>query len=211
MQGTQIRCLVRELRSHMPRGNQRVHGTTKEPLFTATRKSPRTTTEDPAQQQQQKTKPQSFLKPTKREQDFKRLQIHKTMQTGKRPQKLLYSIANLEKTESMIPDTDKRSGEVQGPQKVGSQTGDCLCNKLRTPKILRSGWPEQEEPLVRITVQTGIICCCSVTQSCQIPCNPRDCSMPGFPVLHHFSQSLLKLMPIESAMPSNHLVLQNRL
>ena len=30
--------------------------------------------------------------------------------------------------------------------------------------------------------------------------------MPGFPVLH-FSQSLLRLMPIESVMPSNHLIL----
>ena len=33
-----------------------------------------------------------------------------------------------------------------------------------------------------------------------------DCSMPGFPVLHYF-QSLLKLMPTESEIPSNHLVL----
>ena len=30
--------------------------------------------------------------------------------------------------------------------------------------------------------------------------------MPGFPV-HHHSQSLLKLMTIESVMPSNHLIL----
>ena len=33
-----------------------------------------------------------------------------------------------------------------------------------------------------------------------------DCSMPGFPV-HHNSQSLLKLMSIESLMPSSHLIL----
>ena len=26
--------------------------------------------------------------------------------------------------------------------------------------------------------------CCSVTQSCPTLCNPMDCSMPGFPVLH---------------------------
>ena len=31
-----------------------------------------------------------------------------------------------------------------------------------------------------------------------------DCSTPGFPVLHYFCQSLLKLM---SVMPSNHLIL----
>ena len=27
--------------------------------------------------------------------------------------------------------------------------------------------------------------CCSVTQLCLSLCNPMDCSMPGFPVLHH--------------------------
>ena len=33
-----------------------------------------------------------------------------------------------------------------------------------------------------------------------------DCSTPGFPVLHHL-QSLLRLMSIQSVMPSNHLIL----
>ena len=33
-----------------------------------------------------------------------------------------------------------------------------------------------------------------------------DCSTPGFPVLHHL-WSMLKLMSIESVMPSNHLIL----
>ena len=27
--------------------------------------------------------------------------------------------------------------------------------------------------------------CCSVAQSCPTLCNPMDCSMPDFPVLHH--------------------------
>ena len=36
-------------------------------------------------------------------------------------------------------------------------------------------------------------------------CGPMDCSMPGFPV-HHQLLDLLKLMSIESAMPSNHLI-----
>ena len=35
-----------------------------------------------------------------------------------------------------------------------------------------------------------------------------DCRMPGFPVHHQLmSMSLLKLMSIESVMPSNHLIL----
>ena len=45
----------------------------------------------------------------------------------------------------------------------------------------------------------------SVTQLCPTPCDPMDCSSPGFPV--HYCQSLLKLMSIESVMPSNHLIL----
>ena len=46
----------------------------------------------------------------------------------------------------------------------------------------------------------------SVAQLCLTPCNPMNSSMPGLPV-HHYSWSLLKLMPIESAMPSSHLIL----
>ena len=46
----------------------------------------------------------------------------------------------------------------------------------------------------------------SVTQSCLTFCNPTDCSTPGFPAFT-ISQSLLKLMTIESMMPSNHLIL----
>ena len=42
----------------------------------------------------------------------------------------------------------------------------------------------------------------SVTQSCPTICNPRDQSTPGLPVHHQ-----LKLMSIESVMPSNHLIL----
>ena len=28
--------------------------------------------------------------------------------------------------------------------------------------------------------------CCSVAQSCPSLCNPTNCSMPGFPILHHY-------------------------
>ena len=46
----------------------------------------------------------------------------------------------------------------------------------------------------------------SVTQSWPTLCNPMKCSMPGFPILHYLL-GLLKLMSIESVMPSNHLIL----
>ena len=32
--------------------------------------------------------------------------------------------------------------------------------------------------------RTTMFCCCSVAKLCPTPCNPRDCSMPGFPVLY---------------------------
>ena len=46
----------------------------------------------------------------------------------------------------------------------------------------------------------------SVAQSCPTLCDPMDRSMPGLPI-HHQLQSLLKLMSIESVIPSNHLIL----
>ena len=49
-------------------------------------------------------------------------------------------------------------------------------------------------------------CCCLVTKSCLTFCDPLDCSMPGFPVLHY----LLKFAQTQvhwSVMPSHHLVL----
>ena len=30
--------------------------------------------------------------------------------------------------------------------------------------------------------------CCSVTQLCLTPCNPVDCSTPGFPVPHYLPE-----------------------
>ena len=43
-------------------------------------------------------------------------------------------------------------------------------------------------------------------QSCLTLCDPMDCSMSGLPV-HHQLPELLKLMSVESVMPSNHLIL----
>ena len=44
----------------------------------------------------------------------------------------------------------------------------------------------------------------SVAQLCPVLCDPADCSTPGFSITN--SRSLLKLMSIESVMPSNHLI-----
>jgi len=49
-------------------------------------------------------------------------------------------------------------------------------------------------------------CWCSVAQSCLTLCNPMDCSTLA-PLSFTISESLLKLMPIESVTPSNYLIL----
>ena len=46
----------------------------------------------------------------------------------------------------------------------------------------------------------------SIAQSCPTLCDPMNCSTPGLPV-HHQLWSLLKLMSVESVMPSNYLIL----
>ena len=46
----------------------------------------------------------------------------------------------------------------------------------------------------------------SVAHSCPTLCNPMNCSTPDLPV-HHQLWSSLKLMAIESVMPSSHLIL----
>ena len=47
----------------------------------------------------------------------------------------------------------------------------------------------------------------SVAQSCPTLCDPTDCSTPGLLVHHQLLEFVLKLMSIESVMPSNHLIL----
>ena len=54
------------------------------------------------------------------------------------------------------------------------------------------------------------LCCCSVAQSCPALCDLVDCSTPAS-LSFTISQSLLRLMFIESVMPSNHLILYHPL
>ena len=46
----------------------------------------------------------------------------------------------------------------------------------------------------------------SVAPSCPTPCDPMDCSTPGFPA-HQQLPELTQIMSIESVMPPNHLIL----
>ena len=62
-----------------------------------------------------------------------------------------------------------------------------------------------------ISLIVSACCCyCSVTKSCPTLCETMDWSTPGFPVLHDLPE-LLKLMSIESVMPSKHLILSRPL
>ena len=53
---------------------------------------------------------------------------------------------------------------------------------------------------------TSPSCCCSVAQSCPAPCDPRTAAC-HVSLFFTISQSLLKLMSIESVIQSSHLIL----
>ena len=47
--------------------------------------------------------------------------------------------------------------------------------------------------------------CCSVTKSCPTLCDPRDCSTPGFPVLHYLLElAQTHVHPVSDAIQSSH-------
>ena len=59
-------------------------------------------------------------------------------------------------------------------------------------------WPRSKSKVTFHLLTIGS-CCCSVTKSCLTLCDPMDCSMPHFPVLHHLPELA---QSIESVMPS---------
>ena len=71
---------------------------------------------------------------------------------------------------------------------------------------------ESQKAVLKLGIQkmkimpSDLISFSSVAQSWLTPCDPMGCSMPGLPV-HHQLLELLKLISIESVMPSNHLIL----
>ena len=48
--------------------------------------------------------------------------------------------------------------------------------------------PSLKLPLAKHKKHYKLTVYCSVTQSCPTLCDPRDCSMPGFPVLHYLPE-----------------------
>ena len=86
------------------------------------------------------------------------------------------------------------------------------CLHSANPSLLHSGHVQINLPsliLVFPSMKLNILInslVSSVAQSCPTLCNLMDCSTLGFPVLYHFPD-LLKLMSIESLIPSNHPIL----
>ena len=66
--------------------------------------------------------------------------------------------------------------------------------------MLQRNHPWKEESINSANFQSS-----SIFQSCLILCDPMNCSMPGFPVYCN-PWLLLRLVSIESVMPSNHLI-----
>ena len=74
-----------------------------------------------------------------------------------------------------------------------------IFNGIKSIKILN-----HHAVYLKLVLQINYVCL--VGKSCLTLCNPMDYSTPSFPVYHQLPE-LLKLMSIESVMPSNHLIL----
>ena len=83
---------------------------------------------------------------------------------------------------------------------------------LKMVDFITSYKRNESEKVYTNTQKYMYVCICiyilfsSVSQLCPTPCDLMDCSMPGLLSVTN-SWSLLKLMFIESVMPSNHLIL----
>ena len=79
--------------------------------------------------------------------------------------------------------------------------------RIRWPKYWRFSFniSPSNEHSGRIFYRMDWLDLLAVAQLCPTFCDPMDCSTPGLPITN--SWSLLKLMSIESVMPSNHLIL----
>ena len=85
------------------------------------------------------------------------------------------------------PETIKLSVENTGSKFLGFGLGDVFLNLTPKPKATKAKIDKRD--LIKLKNVCTSVQFSSVTQSCLTLCDPRDCSMPGFPVHHE----LLKL------------------
>ena len=62
-----------------------------------------------------------------------------------------------------------------------------IYNVLCLLEVFKSNLPDNTIPSL-LSFYFQFHCCCSVTPSCPTLWDPMDCSMPGFPVLHHLPE-----------------------
>ena len=74
---------------------------------------------------------------------------------------------------------------------------------VQRQEIIANQWKKEDDDFINLETMTYQYSL--VTQLCPTVFNPMDCSTPGFSITN--SQSLLKLISIESVMSSNHLIL----
>ena len=86
--------------------------------------------------------------------------------------------------------------------------GVLLASSGQRPGMLSKVLPAQES-LHHVVIWPKRQCGCrSVPQLCPTLCDPMDCSTPGF-LSVTISWTLLRLMSVESVMPSNRLILSS--
>ena len=79
-------------------------------------------------------------------------------------------------------------------------------NPLKSTIIRSLETFQNQELFVFIKIVLPVVVCCSVAKLCPTLCDPMDCTMPGFCVLHHLLE-FAQFISIESVIPSNHLIL----
>ena len=72
-----------------------------------------------------------------------------------------------------------------GPSFAVPFAGSVLCPVTSLSTSLRNQVKLEVRVFFLSSQVYSIVCCGSVAQSCLTLCDPVDCSMPGFPVLHH--------------------------
>ena len=103
-------------------------------------------------------------------------------------------------------------GDLPNPGTKPASHVSCTGRRVPSPCCLGSPLPSSYcfltslKCLAKTQHPQESICCCSVAQSCPTLCNPWTAACQAFLSFTIF-QSLLKLMSIESMMPSNHLIL----